>query len=78
MLPMNINYILRLCSFVPCRVVKKQIHNRTQHMNIAGVQTCLGGTLASISMKFFLICIYEDQLVATKLIHEFTCIKSPF
>lgn len=78
MLPVNINYILCLYYFVFCQVVKKQIYNRMQNMNISGVQTCLDGTLAGISKKGFVICIYKAQLLATKPMYEFICIKSPF
>lgn len=78
MLPMNINYILCLYYFVFYQVVKKQIYNRMQNMNISGVQTCLDGALAGISKKLLVICIYKAQLVATKPIDEFICIKSPF
>lgn len=46
---MNIKYILCLYYFVFYQVVKKQIYNRMQNMNISGVQTCLDGTLAGIS-----------------------------
>lgn len=78
MLPMNINYILCLYYFVFYQVVKKQIYNKMQNMNISGVQTCLDGTLAAISKKLSVICIYKAQLVVTKPIYEFICIKSPF
>lgn len=75
---MNIKYILCLYYFVFYQVVKEQIYNRMQNMNISGVQTYLDGTLAGISKKLFVICIFNAQLVATKPIHEFICIKSSF
>lgn len=72
---MNFNYILCLY-FVFYHLVKKQIYNRIQNMNIFGVQTCLDGVLTGIGKKLFKICIYNTWLGTTKPMYEFICIKS--